>query len=211
MPGSASDCSRAARFGGVADDAALARLAFADQFADHDEAGRDADPHLEGDARARAEARDALRSARGPRAPRVRRRPHGRADSRNRRWRRRPSTWRRGRRSARPPPRSRPERREAGRPCLPDRARAVNAVKPTRSQNITVNWRRSAPRLAGSACVAAPTAASPASSRIARSIFSLCPSGIPRSLRCCSVSSVRTSASISLSRKRFVLTEAQTA
>ena len=43
----ASSCSRAATFGRLADDARLLRGAFADDVADHDQAGIDADAHRE--------------------------------------------------------------------------------------------------------------------------------------------------------------------
>ena len=46
VSGSASACSRAARLGVLADHRLLPRGAFADQVADHDHAGGDADPHV---------------------------------------------------------------------------------------------------------------------------------------------------------------------
>jgi hypothetical protein len=46
-PGSASACSRAARLGGLADDRLLLGGAAAEQVADHDQPGRDADADLE--------------------------------------------------------------------------------------------------------------------------------------------------------------------
>ena len=64
---------------------------------------------------------------------------------------------------------------------------ADNAVEPTTSQNITVSWRRSAVPCGagfGSAGSGPGAAGVPASSPIARSIFSRCPrEETPRSLR----------------------------
>ena len=55
-PGSASACSRAARFGVSPTTASLLRGALADQVADHDGPCRDPDPGGEGLARGRADA-----------------------------------------------------------------------------------------------------------------------------------------------------------
>ena len=88
--------------------------------------------------------------------------------------------------------------------------RADSAVEPTRSENITVTWRRSA-RSSGCALVvldvdAASTegALPPASSRraaMASSSFTRCPSAVtPSSFRCSSVRLGRTVSSISFSR-----------
>ena len=61
--------------------------------------------------------------------------------------------------------------------------RADSAVEPTKSENITVTWRRSAVSWSFcSGCVGAGAATE--SSRIARSIFNLSPSGTPRSFEC---------------------------
>ena len=88
--------------------------------------------------------------------------------------------------------------------------RADSAVEPTKSENITVTWRRSAVSFgAGSGTVGADAWRSveaaigeALSSRIARSIFRRCPSDTPSRSKSWSVSSLRTSISMSLSAKR---------
>jgi hypothetical protein len=65
---------------------------------------------------------------------------------------------------------------------------ADSAIEPTKSQSMTVTWRRSASsRRVGLVSTGAEGAArateAPARSRIARSIFNRCPSETPRSLR----------------------------
>ena len=88
--------------------------------------------------------------------------------------------------------------------------RADSAVEPTRSENITVTWRRSAVSFrAGSGTIGADAWRSveaaigeALSSRIARNIFRRCPSDTPSRSKSWSVSSLRTSISMSLSAKR---------
>ena len=74
-PGSASACSRAARFGVSPTTASLARRALADQVADHDQPGRDPDP---GGERARPSG---AASRPRPRRRRARRGPPARPSS----------------------------------------------------------------------------------------------------------------------------------
>ena len=133
--------------GRLADHGLLARRAFADQLADHDQTGRDTDPRRERRRRRRRrQLRRPPRSAPAPRAPPARRRPRAPAASRSRRARHRPCTWRRGRPSARPPRRSSLDRRGSRAPMSSGSSRAASAVEPTRSQNSTVSCRRSASR-----------------------------------------------------------------
>ena len=83
-------------------------------------------------------------------------------------------------------------------------SRADIAVEPTRSQNITVSCRRSAASALGSETGPAERLDPPAGTlRLAIALRSRfrCPSGTPSFSRSASVSSGRTSASISLSRK----------
>ena len=64
--------------------------------------------------------------------------------------------------------------------------RAESAVEPTKSENITVTWRRSAVSWGFGSVVgvaAGVAGAVPVISVIAASIFRLCPSGMPISLR----------------------------
>ena len=90
----------------LADHGLLLRRALADQLADHDQAGRDADPRRQRLAAGVAELRRPPRRSPARPAPPARPRPRAPAASRNRRARRRPCTWRRARPSARPPRRS---------------------------------------------------------------------------------------------------------
>ena len=85
------------------------------------------------------------------RAPPARRRPRAPADSRNRRARRRPCTWRRARPSARPPRRSSPDRRRITSPH-------VLGIEPRRQARSSRPGRRTAP----SAAAARPRPASQA-------------------------------------------------
>ncbi len=89
------------------------------------------------------------RSPPARRAPPARHRPHAPADSRNRSARRRPCIWRQSRRSGRPYRRPRGDSRRSVRADPPGHNRVDSAVEPTRSQNITVSWRRSASAGAG--------------------------------------------------------------
>ena len=75
-----------------------------------------------------------------------------------------------------------------------------SAVEPTRSQIITVRWRRSASECRGASAI-------PSSCAIARRSFRRCPSRTPRSLRSCSVRSPMTERSIALSAKRWAYSD----
>ena len=181
----------------LADHRFLARRAFADQLADHDQTGRDADPGRERLARGRLQPRQRSRPAPARRAPPAPPRPRAPAASRNRRARRRPCTWRHGRPSARPPRRSIPDRRGSPRPCPRDRAAPpARSSRPDRT-NSTVSCRRSASGardVDGVGRSAAEAASGSLSSRIALSSLTRWPSGRPSSLRCSSVSSTSASA-----------------
>ena len=93
VPGPASACRRAARFGVSPTAVLLARVAGADQLADHDQPGGDADAHMQRLGRSRVSRRP-RRRRRGRPAPPVRHRPRAPPASRNRSARRRPRTWR---------------------------------------------------------------------------------------------------------------------
>jgi hypothetical protein len=88
--------------------------------------------------------------------------------------------------------------------------RAERAVDPTKSENITVTWRRSAVSLAASSGAvdgdvwrsATDAIGDAPCSRIARNIFRRCPSETPSRSKSWSVSSLRTSMSMSFSAKR---------
>src|SRR5262245_21331980 len=83
-------------------------------------------------------------------------------------------------------------------------SRADRAVEPTRSQIITVRWRRSALSCnTGPASVSVGAEATPSSSAIARRILRRCPSRTPRSLRSCSVRPRTTERSMALSTNRW--------
>ena len=82
--------------------------------------------------------------------------------------------------------------------------RADRAVDPTRSQNITVRWRRSpSSRGTGSIAGRSGTKEAGSSSAMARSNLRRCPRRTPRSLRSCSVRSRTTERSTALSAKRW--------
>ncbi|MGF6777092.1 hypothetical protein P3T21_002292 [Paraburkholderia sp. GAS334] len=87
-------------------------------------------------------------------------------------------------------------------------SRFERAVEPTRSQNMTVSWRRSASsRGTGAAEIGnIATALSPGWA-IARSILRRCPSKTPRSLRSWSVRSRRTERSIPFSAKSWAYSD----
>ena len=79
--------------------------------------------------------------------------------------------------------------------------RAESAVEPTKSENITVTWRRSASARGAGVGSFEDTGVSPVlSAATALSNLSRAPSGRPSSRRCSSVRSQSTSASIALSR-----------
>src|ERR1700738_4150670 len=78
--------------------------------------------------------------------------------------------------------------------------RTESGVEPTRSQNITVSWRRSAPSPRGAA-VGGGTGGWVSSAAIARSMRLRWPSTTPSFSRSASVSSGKISASIAFSRK----------
>ena len=62
--------------------------------------------------------------------------------------------------------------------------RADSAVEPTKSENMTVTWRRSPVSCGfGSGCVGWGDGTAPASSAIAANIFRRCPSETPSSLK----------------------------
>src|SRR5215471_6975370 len=80
-------------------------------------------------------------------------------------------------------------------------SREASAVEPTRSQNITVIWRRSALSVRRGADAEAGAEASDRSTAIAASNLRRCPTRLtPRSFRSSAVSSGNTAASIALSR-----------
>ena len=155
----------------LADHRLLLRRALADQVADHDQAGRDADPGRERRARRAARSRPTASTSCEPGAHRplgivlVRLRPaeigqhavaHELGDV--------PLE------AARSPRRRRPDRRASPRACPRGRAAPTSSVEPTRSQNSTVSCRRSAARGAasGSRCA---SLSGRASSAIARRSF----------------------------------------
>ena len=89
--------------------------------------------------------------------------------------------------------------------------RAESAVEPTRSENITVTWRRSAVSWGFGSVNAGcgDTGAAPASSAIAANILRRCPSDMPIFSRSVSVKWRSTETSMSLSAKLGVLVEAE--
>ena len=90
LPGSASACNRAARLGVSPTTACSCAEPCPIKVADDDEAGRDADADLQTVHRPCVEVRDDGGTSPGRPGPPARRRPHGRAESRNRPGRHRP-------------------------------------------------------------------------------------------------------------------------
>jgi hypothetical protein len=120
--GSATPCRRAARFGGLPNDASFLRLARANQIADHHKAGRNPHANLEGELAAATH----FGTASDPRAPRARHRPRGPAGSQSRRLHHRAYTWPRTRRTGRPLPQ---------RICdMPDHGPQIFRVEPSRQR-----------------------------------------------------------------------------
>ena len=141
-------CSRAARFGVSPTTASSRAEPSPISSPTTTEPGRDADPAGQ---RLAVGVASAPTAATRPSPARTARsaRPRAPAASRNRPARRRPGTWRRGRRSGRSRRRRRSERRACTLAHLLGVEPAASAVEPTRSTNITVSWRRSAPVATG--------------------------------------------------------------
>ena len=96
----------------------------------------------------RPELRDRLDQREAGARPPARRRPHARADSRNRPWRHRPSIWRCGRRSGATAAATAPWKARIRSAMSSGSSWAVSSVEPTRSQNRTSIAAVRAPRRA---------------------------------------------------------------
>ncbi len=171
---------------------------------DVDEPAGDAQPHRQGFGS--IEMRGRLRSPRARPGRHARRRPHAPADSRNKSGHRRPCIWRQTPRSGRPCRRRRGDRCRQSRADPRGRSAPSGAVEPTRSQKITVSWRRSASATAKLAGAAGDPAVAARPSPLGRSAIAFNSSRrwpiapTPSSLRSSAVSSGRMRWSISLSR-----------